>query len=165
MDSDMASSWSCFMVTGTVSKNHLLEVGLTQNRETMAFKTLTTVDFILFYHVRGPASIEIRWNSVWLRARSHMTFTLHLRVCDHTLRFWRCVGTTFAHFLLGCHNFMVTVLGSCVKWPLAPLPQTFYVLHMFNPIFNIRYGPVNIYTNTTSRVKKQSTIKTIQQLQ
>ena len=25
------------------------------------------------------------------------------------------------HFLLGSHNFMVTALGSCVKWPLGPL--------------------------------------------
>ena len=29
--------------------------------------------FILFYHVWGPAWIEIHWNSIWLRARSHMT--------------------------------------------------------------------------------------------
>ena len=29
--------------------------------------------FILFYHVRGPAWIEIRWNSIWLKARSRMT--------------------------------------------------------------------------------------------
>ena len=29
--------------------------------------------FILFYHVRGPAWIEIHWNSIWSRAPSHMT--------------------------------------------------------------------------------------------
>ena len=29
--------------------------------------------FILFYHVWGPAWIEIHWNSIWSRARSHMT--------------------------------------------------------------------------------------------
>ena len=28
--------------------------------------------FILFYHVQGPAWIESHWNSIWLRARSHM---------------------------------------------------------------------------------------------
>ena len=28
--------------------------------------------FILFYHVWGPAWIEIHWNSIWLRAWSHM---------------------------------------------------------------------------------------------
>ena len=25
---------------------------------------------------------------------------------------------TIGHFLLGSHNFMVTALGLCVKWPL-----------------------------------------------
>ena len=28
--------------------------------------------FILFYHVWGPAWIDIHWNSIWLRARSYM---------------------------------------------------------------------------------------------
>jgi hypothetical protein len=36
MDSYMASNGSYFMVTLTIFKNHLSEVGLTQNRETMA---------------------------------------------------------------------------------------------------------------------------------
>ena len=31
------------------------------------------------------------------------------------------IGTAFEHFLLGSHNFMVTALGSCVKWPLVVL--------------------------------------------
>jgi hypothetical protein len=44
MDPYMASIGSCFIVTWTIFKNHLLEVGLTQNRETMALRTLTTVD-------------------------------------------------------------------------------------------------------------------------
>jgi hypothetical protein len=50
VDSYMASSGSCFMVTWTVFKNHLLEVGLIQNQETMAFRTLTTVGLFMFYH-------------------------------------------------------------------------------------------------------------------
>ena len=29
--------------------------------------------FILFYHVWGPAWIQIYWNNIWLRACSHMT--------------------------------------------------------------------------------------------
>ena len=29
--------------------------------------------FILFYHVWGPAWIEIHWNNIWLKAWSHMT--------------------------------------------------------------------------------------------
>ena len=48
MDSYVASNGSCFMVTWIVFKNYLLEVSLTQNRENMALRTLTTVDsFIL----------------------------------------------------------------------------------------------------------------------
>ena len=47
MDSYMVSNGSCFMVTWIIFKNHLLEVGLTQNQETMALRTLTIVD--LFY--------------------------------------------------------------------------------------------------------------------
>ena len=44
MVSYMASNGSYFMVTWTIFKTHLLEVGLTQNWETMALQTLTTVD-------------------------------------------------------------------------------------------------------------------------
>jgi hypothetical protein len=47
MDFYTASNGSCFMVTWTIFKNALVEVGLTHNMETMAFQTLTTVD--LFY--------------------------------------------------------------------------------------------------------------------
>ena len=47
-DSYMASNGLCFMVTWIILKNHLLEVDLTQNRETMALRTLTTVDLLYF---------------------------------------------------------------------------------------------------------------------
>ena len=43
MDFYMASIGSCFLVTWTILKNYLLEAGLTQNRETMAFQMLITV--------------------------------------------------------------------------------------------------------------------------
>ena len=49
MCSYMASNESCFMVTWTIFKNHLLEEGLTQNQKTMTLRTLTTVD--LFYFI------------------------------------------------------------------------------------------------------------------
>ena len=62
MDFYMASNGSCFLVTWTIFKNHLLEVGLTQNQETMALRTLTTID--LFYLImredpHGQNIIEI----------------------------------------------------------------------------------------------------------
>ena len=37
-----------------------------------------------------------------------------------TLRdFGSVLGQPLGHFLLGSHNFMVTALVSCVKWPLG----------------------------------------------
>ena len=39
---------SCFMVTWIIFKNHLLEVGLTQNRETITLQTLTTIGLFYF---------------------------------------------------------------------------------------------------------------------
>ena len=73
MDFYMASNGSCFMVIWTVSRNHLMEVGLTQNRETMALQTLTTVDlfyFIICEDMYEYKSIEIEfgWGPgfIWL---------------------------------------------------------------------------------------------------
>jgi hypothetical protein len=63
-----------FMVIWTMFKNHLLEVGLTQNRETMALWMLVTVDLFYFIMCEDPVWIENHWNnSIWLKARSHMT--------------------------------------------------------------------------------------------
>ena len=45
----VASNGSCFMVTWTIFKNLLLKVDLTQNRETMALRILTTVDLFYFF--------------------------------------------------------------------------------------------------------------------
>ena len=42
MDSYMASNGSCFM--GFKTLNHLMEVGLTQNWETMALLTFKTIE-------------------------------------------------------------------------------------------------------------------------
>ena len=72
MDSYMASNGSCFMVTINISKNHLLEVGLTQNQKTMALRSLITVNLFYFIHVWGSLWIESQWNSIGWRARSHM---------------------------------------------------------------------------------------------
>ena len=44
MDSYMAPNKSYFMVIWIVFKSHLLKVGLTQNRETMTFRMLSTID-------------------------------------------------------------------------------------------------------------------------
>ena len=52
MDTYMASNGSCFMVTWIILKNHLLEVGLAQNQETMALRTLTTIGLSILSCVR-----------------------------------------------------------------------------------------------------------------
>ena len=109
MDSYMAPNGLCLMVTWIIFKNHVLEVGLTQNLETTALWTITIVGLFYFYHVWRPTWIEIHWNNIWLRARSHMT-SQHLRAHDRTTWAWRCVGMAFGHFLLGSHNFMATTL-------------------------------------------------------
>jgi hypothetical protein len=54
MDSYMASNGSCFMVTWIIFKNRLLEVGLTQNRETMALRMFITVDLFYFIMCEDP---------------------------------------------------------------------------------------------------------------
>ena len=54
MDSYMASNKSCFMVTWTILKNHLLEVSPTQTRKTMALRMLTTVGLFYFIMCENP---------------------------------------------------------------------------------------------------------------
>ena len=54
VDSYMAPNGSCFMVTWTTLKNHLLEVGLTQNQETMPLRSLTTIDLFYFIMHEDP---------------------------------------------------------------------------------------------------------------
>ena len=54
IDSYVASNNSCFMVTWIVFKKHLLEVGLTQNQETMVLRMLTTVNLFYFIMCEDP---------------------------------------------------------------------------------------------------------------
>ena len=54
MDSYMASNGSCFMITWTNFKNHLLEVGLTQDHVTMALRNFKTVDLFYFIMCEDP---------------------------------------------------------------------------------------------------------------
>ena len=73
MDSYMASNESCFMVTWTIFKNYLLDVGLTQNRETTPLWMLTTVDLFYFILCEDPhehklIEIAFSWrpDHIWL---------------------------------------------------------------------------------------------------
>ena len=118
MDPYMASNGSCLMVTWSIFKTHLLEVGLTQNRETMALRMLTTVH--LFYSIMCENMHEQNFIKILFGWRPrHIWLHTALEDPDHTTWFWRCLWMTFGHFLVGFHDFMVTALGSCVKLPLV----------------------------------------------
>ena len=73
MDSYTASNGSCFMISWIIFRNHLLEVSLTQNREIMAIRTLTTDDLFYLIMCEDPHELKNHWKSIPLRARSHMT--------------------------------------------------------------------------------------------
>jgi hypothetical protein len=119
MDSYMASYESCFMVTCIIFQIHLLEVGLTQNLETMALPTLTTVGSSYFTTSENPTWIDIHWNSIWSRTRSHVT-SHYTRGSVTTLHdFGGVLGRTLDTFFWALTYFMVTALGSCVKWPFS----------------------------------------------
>ena len=72
MDSYMALNGSCFMLTWTIFKNRLLEIGLTQNQGDHGTLKAHKRWFVLFYHVWGLTWIEMHWNSIWLSAWSCM---------------------------------------------------------------------------------------------
>ena len=56
MDAYMVLYGPCFMVTSIVFKSHLLEVDLTQNRETMALRMATTV--VSYYPIMCEDPLE-----------------------------------------------------------------------------------------------------------
>jgi hypothetical protein len=87
---------------------------------------------------------EVHWNKHLVEGPVTYVFILHLRVCDHTTWFWRCVGTTFGHFLLGSHNFMVMALGSCVKWRWG-----MWVLFNFNLFLCFSKSGLDVHINKT----------------
>jgi hypothetical protein len=114
MDSYTASNISCFTVTCIVFKTHLLEVSLTQNRETTTLRTLTTIGLLCFIMCEDPhehnfIEIAFGWgpSHIWLHTTPPegpvtYDFTLHhprVRVRDHATWLWRCVwdglGTLF----------------------------------------------------------------------
>ena len=71
MDSYMASNGPCFMVTLLFSKTPF---GGRPNAKPgdQGPPNAHNRWSVLFYHVWGPAWIKIHWNSIWLRAQSHI---------------------------------------------------------------------------------------------
>ena len=118
MHSYMASNRSCFIITWAIFKNHLLEVSLTQNQETMALWMLTTIDLFYFIVCEDPYEYEfIETSFGWGPGHTWLHITLEGPWPHYVILevFWDGLWI----LLLRCHNFMVTALDSCVKWPLV----------------------------------------------
>ena len=101
MGSYMAPDESCFMVTWVIFINDMLEVGLTQNLETMGLRDLTTVELLHFIMCEYPTWIEMYWNSIWLRAQTHITSHYTWGAVTTLHDFGSVLGTAFGHFLFG----------------------------------------------------------------
>ena len=121
---DVKSTWiptwhrmdhvSCFMVKWTIFKNHILEVGLTQNHDTMTLWNLTIVKLSHFIMCEDPTWIKTHWNSVWLRDRSHVTSHYTWGFVTTLHDFGGVLGQPLDTFFWA---LMVMALGLCVKRP------------------------------------------------
>ena len=139
MDSYMTSNRSCFMITWTILKNHLLKVGL----NTKPWDHITTNAhnrwFILSYHVWEPAWIEINWNSIWLRAWSHMASRYTWGSVTTLHDFGGVLGwpldTFFWALTIPWSRFLAR--ESWVKWPFEradyTCPVHYYIIVSWEP--------------------------------
>ncbi len=125
MDFYMASNGLCFMVTWIISQKPPLASKPNTKPGDHGTPNAHNFSFILFYHVWGPAWIEIYWNSIWLRARSHMTSHYTWGSVTTLHDFGGVLGRPLDTFFLGSHNFMVTALDLCVttRW-VGSIPPT-----------------------------------------
>ena len=133
MDSYMASNGSCFAVTWNAFKPPL---GSRPNTKPGDHGTLNAHNCwcILFYHGWGPKWIEIHWNSIWLRDRSHIyDFTLRLRVCDHTTWIWKWLGTAFGLPQFHGHS----------SWLVCEMALISYILQVRPRMGIISWSPLN----------------------
>jgi hypothetical protein len=99
MDSSMATNGPCIMVTWTICKNHLLEVGLTHRiGGTYGTPNAHNRWLILFYHAWGLTWLKIHWDNIWLKAQSHMTSHYTWGSMSTRHDFGGGVGTAIGHF-------------------------------------------------------------------
>ena len=73
MESYVASNGSRFMVTWIIFEHHILQVCRTQILGDHVTWNLTNVELLYFLMCEDLTWIEVRWNSIWLTAQSHMT--------------------------------------------------------------------------------------------
>jgi hypothetical protein len=105
MDFYMASNESCFMVTWTIFKYHLLKVGFAERTMRPGHSEHSQP---LIYFILSCVSTRMIRNSL----KSHLVegpvtygFTLHLRVREHTTWVWRCVGSGLWTLSFGLSQF------------------------------------------------------------
>ena len=116
---DIKSAWIAtwhrmdhVVVTWTILQNHLLEVGLTQYRETVALRTLTTIDLFYFsmcenLHEWKFNEIAFGWGSGHIRLQTILEgMWPHCMILEMS---WDGLWT----LLLGSDDFIVMALGSC----------------------------------------------------
>ena len=118
MDSHMASNGSCFVVTWTIFKSIFWRGGrLNTKQGDHGTPNTHNCWFILIHHGWGLAWIEIYWDSIWLRARSHMTshYTWGFVTILHD--FGGVLGRPLDTFFWALTISWSWLLGSCVKWP------------------------------------------------
>ena len=77
---------------------------------------LTTVGLFCFIMHEDPAWIETHRNSIWSRAKSHMTSHYTWKSLTTHHGFGVVLGRPLDTFLLGSHNFMVMAVGSCLNF-------------------------------------------------
>ena len=78
----------------------------------------------LFYHVWGPTWIESHRNSIWLRARTHVTSHYTWGFVTTLHAFEDVSGRPLDTFFLGSHNFMVKIRTRV--WRLEAFSQLNY---------------------------------------
>ena len=124
MDFYMAPNGSCFMVTWNILKNILLEVGLTQNRETMAHQTLTTIGLFYFIVCEDPHEQKFILMAFWLGVRSHMTSQYTWRSTLHVYGgvLGRPLDTLFWALTISWSWLLARVWSRALHWVPIPMP-------------------------------------------
>ena len=110
---DVKSTWiptgpqngSCFMVTSTMFKNHLLEVRPNTKPRDHGILNAHNCWFTLFHHVCKLTWIKIPLQQHLVEGPVTYGFTIHLGVRDHTTWFRRCLWDNLWTLSFGLSQF------------------------------------------------------------
>ena len=113
---------ACFTITWTFCKNHFSKVSPTQKPGDNGIPNAHNRGLVLYYHVWGPVWIGIHWNSIWLRARSHMTSHYTWRLVTTLHGFGGALGRPLDTFFWALTIPWSRLLAR-VKWPPVALTR------------------------------------------